>query len=69
MRIIMFERMGKTWVRYEEIHRERGYAVGDITLILQQTGFELTHLVGSPVLLTPLSSTDTRMWVVAHKSE
>ncbi len=69
MRIIMFERVGKTWIRYEEIHQERGYAVDDITLILQQTGFELTYLVGSPILLTPLSSTDSRMWVVAHKSE
>jgi len=67
MRIIMFERTGKTWSRHEEIHRERGYAVDDILLLLENAGFVVEHLTGDPRQLTPLGDKDGRLWVVARK--
>jgi 2-polyprenyl-3-methyl-5-hydroxy-6-metoxy-1,4-benzoquinol methylase len=69
MRIIMFERHGKTWTRHEEVHTERGYAVDDILLLLQNVGFTLRHLVGNPLLMRPLETEDSRLWVAAQKLE
>ncbi|MFZ3069795.1 MAG: class I SAM-dependent methyltransferase [Anaerolineaceae bacterium] len=67
MRIIMFERDGKYWVRHEELHKERGYAMEDIMLLLQQAGFEIRLLVGNPMQMTPLSGKDDRLWIAAQK--
>ena len=69
MRIIMFEKQGKTWARHEEIHTERGYAVDDILLLLQNAGFQVKHLVGNPLLMRPLETEDSRLWVAARKPE
>lgn len=69
MRIIMFERQGKTWARHEEVHTERGYAVDDILLLLENAGFQVKHVLGNPLLMHPLETEDSRLWVAARKSE
>jgi SAM-dependent methyltransferase len=69
MRIIMFERQGKSWARHEEVHTERGYAVDDILLLLENAGFQVKHLVGNPLLMRPLETEDSRLWVAARKPE
>ena len=69
MRIIMFEKQGKAWVRHEEVHSERGYAVDDILLLLENAGFRVKHLVGKPLLMRPLETQDSRLWVAARKPE
>ena len=67
MRLIMFERSGKHWNRYEEKHQERAYAVDDVLFLLQNAGFEVRHLTGDPRQMTPLGVKDGRMWIVAQK--
>ncbi len=67
MRIIMFEKDGKAWNRHEEVHTERGYAVDDILLLLQNAGFQVKHLLGKPLLMRPLETEDSRLWVAARK--
>ncbi len=69
MRIIMFERQGKTWARHEEVHTERGYAVDDILLLLENAGFQVKHVLGNPLLMRPLETEDSRLWVAARKPE
>jgi len=69
MRLVMFERSGKHWSRFEEVHRERAYAVDDVLLLLQNAGFVVKHLTGDPRLMTPLGDKDGRMWVIAQKPE
>jgi len=69
MRIIMFERQGKSWARHEEVHTERGYAVDDILLLLENAGFQVRHLLGKPLLMRPLETEDSRLWVAAIKAE
>lgn len=67
MRIIMFEKAGKAWNRFEEVHTERGYAVDDILLLLENAGFVVKFLVGNPLLMRPLETEDSRLWVAARK--
>lgn len=67
MRLVMFEKAGEYWQRFEESHLERGYTVDDILLLLETAGFELVHLAGNPLTLAPLGELDGRMWVVARK--
>lgn len=69
MRIIMFERQGKSWARHEEVHTERAYAVDDILLLLENAGFQVKHLVGNPLLMRPLETEDSRLWVAARRPE
>lgn len=68
MRLVMFERSGKHWQRFEEKHQERGYPVDDILLLLNRAGFKIKHLTGDPRLLTPLGEKDGRLWVIAQKA-
>ena len=67
MRLIMFERSGENWAHYEEKHQERGYAVDDVLLLLQNAGFLVKHLTGDPRQMSPLGQKDGRVWVVAQK--
>ena len=67
MRIIMFERQGESWVRYEEVHTERGYTVDDILLLLENAGFAVRHLLGNPLLMRQLETEDSRLFVAARK--
>jgi len=67
MRIIMFEKQGEAWNRFEEVHTERGYAVDDILLLLENAGFVVKHLLGNPLLMRPLETEDSRLWVAARK--
>ncbi|MEA4811221.1 MAG: class I SAM-dependent methyltransferase [Anaerolineaceae bacterium] len=67
MRLIMFEREGQVWKRHEEIHQERGYAVDDILLLLENAGFSVRHLLGNPLLMRPLEAEDSRLWIAAQK--
>lgn len=67
MRIIMLEKDGEAWNRFEELHTERAYAVDDILLLLENAGFTVQHLVGAPLTMRPLSTQDSRLWVAARK--
>ena len=69
VRIIIFEKQGESWQRFEEVHRERGYGAGDVHLLLEATGFEVQHIWGNPSDFRPLSLQDGRMWVVASRPE
>jgi SAM-dependent methyltransferase len=67
MRLIMFERDGKAWRHFEESHRERGYAIDDILLLLGAAGLTNLHVTGDPRLMSPLGSQDGRVWIAARK--
>ena len=69
MRILMFERQGKTWQRHEELHTERGYAVEDLLILLQSSGFSSRYLFGNPLQERPLETEDSRLWIAAQKVE
>jgi len=51
------------------VHTERGYAVDDILLLLENAGFQVKHLLGNPLLMRPLETEDSRLWVAARKPE
>lgn len=67
MRLVMFEREGRNWKRYEESHRERGYAIDDILLLLNAAGLEVLHITGKPRQMSPLGNQDGRVWIAAQK--
>jgi SAM-dependent methyltransferase len=67
VRFIMFEREGERWSRYEEVHRERGYHLDDILLMLEQAGLKTGHVLGEPLTLRPLAESDGRVWITAQK--
>ncbi|UCD93891.1 MAG: hypothetical protein JSU69_08975, partial [Candidatus Zixiibacteriota bacterium] len=41
LRAVFFSRKGKTWERFEEIHRERAYPNSTIRRLLRETGFDV----------------------------
>lgn len=67
MRLIMFEKNGDKWDRYEELHRERGYALEDVLLLLERVGFETQFIFGDPLNQRPLAEKDGRMWIAARR--
>lgn len=67
VRFIMFEREGERWARFEEIHRERGYHLDDILLMLEQAGLQPGYILGDPMTLRPLAENDGRVWITAQK--
>ncbi|HSN94284.1 MAG TPA: class I SAM-dependent methyltransferase [Anaerolineaceae bacterium] len=67
MRIIMFEKQVETWARHEELHTERGYALDDVVLLLQNAGFSMRYLVGNPLLMRPLETDDSRLFMAVSK--
>ena len=67
IRFIMFERDGERWARSEEIHRERGYHLDDILLMLEQAGLQPGYVLGDPLSLRPLAENDGRVWITAQK--
>ena len=67
VRFIMFEREGERWSRFEEVHRERGYHLDDILLMLEQAGLQTGYILGEPLTLRPLAESDGRVWITAQK--
>ena len=67
VRFIMFEREGERWARYEELHRERGYYLDDILLMLAQAGLQPGYILGDPLSLRALAENDGRVWITAQK--
>ncbi len=67
VRIIIFEKQGEVWQKFEELHQERGYACDDILLLLENCGFEVLHLIGNPETFRPVGEKDGRLWVIAKR--
>jgi len=67
VRFIMFEREDERWARFEEVHRERGYHLDDILLLLKQAGLQPGYILGEPMSLRPLAENDGRVWITAQK--
>jgi ubiquinone/menaquinone biosynthesis C-methylase UbiE len=67
MKLTSFERQGKLWRRWDEIHQERGYTQREITKLLQKAGFRLAGCWGSLINFGPPRIDSPRLWWAAQK--
>ena len=67
MHITVFKKEGMHWARFDETHRERGYAIADIQFLLNEAGFEIAGMYGSLNKRSPVQTTSSRVWFAARK--
>lgn len=67
IRIIVFEKHGDQWQRFEETHQERGYAAADIQLLLETVGLKTMAYYGKIATREPLMSDSGRVWFICRK--
>jgi SAM-dependent methyltransferase len=67
MRITGFIREGDSWMRVDEHHRERGYALVEIHRALRKCGFEVLATWDNPEDMTEPKPESGRVWIVAAK--
>ena len=67
LRITGFFREGDVWRRIDEVHRERGYALGEIRDALKQAGLEELACWGSLREMSPPKPDSGRVWFVARR--
>ncbi len=67
MTITIFEKQGKHWDRFEEVHFERGYPIADIQFLLEQVGFETIGMYGNLEKRSEVQNTSSRVWFAARK--
>jgi SAM-dependent methyltransferase len=67
LRITAFLRRGKTWTRFDEIHRERAYQLSRLRQELARAGLRELACWGSIRKLTPPKRNAGRVWVVASR--
>jgi SAM-dependent methyltransferase len=68
MTITVFEKHGRFWDRFDEVHRERGYPIADIEFLLTQVGFEIIGIFGNLSKRCEVQNTSSRVWFTAHKA-
>jgi ubiquinone/menaquinone biosynthesis C-methylase UbiE len=67
MKITGFIRQGPTWVRIDEVHRERGYTKGEIGGLLKAVGFQKLACWGDFADMSEPRPDTGRIWYVAKK--
>ena len=67
MYVTVFQKVGKLWERFEEVHRERGYPIADIEFLLTNLGFEIAGIYGSLSKRTRVQTTSSRVWFAVRK--
>jgi len=67
MIITVFEKQGKRWDRFDEVHYERGYPIADIQFLLDQVGFKTIGMYGNLDKRSEVQNTSSRVWFVARK--
>lgn len=69
LKIIGFLRKGKTWQQIEEIHRERGYKLGEIRKCLKKAQLRELACWGDIRKMVPPKRTSGRVWFVIQKTK
>jgi SAM-dependent methyltransferase len=67
MVVTVFQKKGKLWERFEEVHQERGYPIADIQFLLTNLGFEIVGMYGSLGKRSSVQTTSARVWFAARK--
>lgn len=67
MKITGFIKRGPTWVRMDEVHRERGYTRGEIGGLLKVAGFQQLACWGDFVDMSEPRADTGRVWYVAKR--
>lgn len=69
MSITVFKAQGDHWVRFDEMHRERGYPIADIQFLLNEAGFEIAGMYGNFKKRSEVHKNSPRVWFTARKPE
>jgi len=67
MTITVFEKHGRLWERFDEVHQERGYPIADIEFLLNQVGFETLAIYGNLSKRSEVQNTSSRVWFIIRK--
>jgi len=65
--ITVFMKQDSLWERFIEIHRERGYPIADLQILLQEAGFEILGVNGHLSHRSELFNTSPRVWFTVKK--
>lgn len=68
MDLFRLDRESGLWERGEELHRERGYTIDELTGFLQQAGFHDIKVYGNLKMRPPISG-EERVFFVARKDD
>jgi SAM-dependent methyltransferase len=65
--ITVFQRQADSWVRFDEEHLERGFAVEQIQASLESFGLQVLGMYGNIIELTDIKPDTGRVWFVTQK--
>jgi SAM-dependent methyltransferase len=69
MYVTVFQKKGKLWERFEEVHQERGYPIADIQFLLTNLGFEIVGMYGTLSKRSSVQTTSSRVWFAVRKPD
>jgi SAM-dependent methyltransferase len=69
MIVTVFQKKGRLWERFEEVHQERGYPIADIQFLLANLGFEIVGMYGSLSKRSSVQTTSSRVYFATRKPD